>query len=162
MIRVVLSDPACEAMARATLAAGSEEACGLLLGQREGDLISVARVVATANVALDPTRRFEIDPAAQFAVLRAAREAGDAVVGHFHSHPVGPPAPSETDQAMACDLRALWVIAAPAAGQPEGTARGVLLAAYHPDAAGRLSPCVPAEGEAPADDSGLLCTFMVD
>jgi hypothetical protein len=48
------------------------EACGLLLG--EGSTIATAR--PTANVAPDPARHFEIDPASLIAAYREARGRG--------------------------------------------------------------------------------------
>ncbi|MGL1446678.1 Mov34/MPN/PAD-1 family protein, partial [Vibrio parahaemolyticus] len=48
------------------------EACGLLYGT--GERIDDAEIVA--NVAADPARGFEIDPAALFAALRAERAGG--------------------------------------------------------------------------------------
>jgi desampylase len=84
------------------------EACGLLLGR--GDLIEAAQ--PTANVAPDPARHFEIDPAALIAAHRAARAGGPALLGYFHSHPTGIAAPSPTDRAMAARDGRIWAIAA--------------------------------------------------
>jgi len=82
------------------------EICGLLLG-------SPARIeaaTACANVAADPARRFEIDPAALFTAHRAARGGGPQVIGHYHSHPSGQPVPSARDAAQAMGDGALWLI----------------------------------------------------
>ncbi|EGD59384.1 metal-dependent protease [Novosphingobium nitrogenifigens DSM 19370] len=84
------------------------EACGLLLG--EGSTIATAR--PTANVAPDPARHFEIDPASLIAAYREARGTGPAVLGHFHSHPTGLARPSETDAAMATRDGRIWAIVA--------------------------------------------------
>ncbi len=91
-------------------AAGSPgvEICGLLLG--DGDDIRIAR--SCRNVAADPARRFEIDPAALLAAHRMARSAGDRVVGHYHSHPSGRPVPSPRDAADAAPDGTLWLIVA--------------------------------------------------
>ena len=56
---------------------------------------------ATTNVAAAPERRFEIDPAALFAALRAERAGGTKLIGYWHSHPSGDPTPSPTDAAIA-------------------------------------------------------------
>ena len=53
----------------------------------------------TANVATDPTRHFEVDPAALVAAHKGARSGGAQVIGYFHSHPNGLARPSATDAA---------------------------------------------------------------
>ena len=83
-----------------------EEACGLLLGGGA----HIAAAVPCRNVAADPARRFEIDPASLLAAHRAARGGGPAVVGHYHSHPRGSPVPSPRDAADAPPDGALWLI----------------------------------------------------
>ncbi len=83
------------------------EACGLLFG-----VDGVERASVTANVSDDPSRRFEIDPAALIAALRAERGDGDRVIGYWHSHPSGDATPSATDAAMAAADGKIWVIAA--------------------------------------------------
>jgi len=67
---------------------------------------------ATENVTEDPERRFEIDPAALFAALRAERAGGPKIVGYWHSHPSGDATPSATDAAMAAADGRLWLIVA--------------------------------------------------
>jgi proteasome lid subunit RPN8/RPN11 len=82
------------------------EVCGLLFGA--GGRIEVAE--ACANVAPNPARAFEIDPAALFAAHRLARSGGMAVIGHYHSHPTGSPVPSPRDAAQAMGDGTVWVI----------------------------------------------------
>ncbi|MEO1169277.1 MAG: M67 family metallopeptidase [Pseudomonadota bacterium] len=84
------------------------EACGLLFG--ENGRIETAQ--PTENVARNPADSFEIDPAALFAAIRAERAGGDAIVGHYHSHPAGGVKPSARDAAMALDVGRLWLIVA--------------------------------------------------
>ncbi len=86
--------------------AAPAEACGLLLG--EGDV--VARATVAANVAPDPLRHFEIDPAALLAAHRAARDGGAQVLGYWHSHPNGRAGPSATDRAGASGDGRVWAI----------------------------------------------------
>jgi proteasome lid subunit RPN8/RPN11 len=95
------------------------EACGLLLGTRdEAGRAHVARVVPAPNTASGPDR-FEIDPALLLALHREARGAGEAIVGHYHSHPNGSPAPSARDLAEAAWPGLVWLIAALGAeGEP--------------------------------------------
>ncbi len=78
------------AAARAAL---PRECCGLLIG-RAGRVI---RSAAIENVARSPTR-FEMDPLGQARAERAALDAGAEVVGVYHSHPIGDPAPSAADR----------------------------------------------------------------
>ncbi|MGL4314132.1 MAG: M67 family metallopeptidase, partial [Sphingomonas sp.] len=84
------------------------EACGLLFGEAA----RIAEVSLCANVAADPLRHFEIDPAALFAALRAERAGGPKLIGYWHSHPSGKPTPSATDRAMAAPDGKYWLIVA--------------------------------------------------
>jgi desampylase len=90
----------------------AREACGLLLGAAEGGAERIAEARACANVAADPARRFEIDPAALFAAIRAERGGGPRLLGHYHSHPNGSARPSPQDAAMADRPGRLWLILA--------------------------------------------------
>src|SRR3546814_18866068 len=54
----------------------------------------IGQAVPAANVASDPRRTFEIDPAVLLAAHRRARSEGGLVLGHYHSHPGGRPMPS--------------------------------------------------------------------
>jgi proteasome lid subunit RPN8/RPN11 len=93
---------------RALAAASRDEVCGLLLG-RNG---AIEAIQPGANVAPDPSRHFEIDPATLIAAHRAARNGGPAVIGHYHSHPSGVAAPSATDAACAAPDGSLWLVVA--------------------------------------------------
>lgn len=83
-----------------------DEVCGLLLGAPN----SIDDVAVADNIAADKSCTFEIDPALQFAAIRAARSGGPAVVGCFHSHPSGSLQPSECDRAMIGTVGELWLI----------------------------------------------------
>lgn len=84
----------------------AHEACGLLFGSP--DRIEAAE--PAANVAPDPARRFEIDPAALFRAIRAERAGGPKLLGYYHSHPNGSAEPSATDRAMASGDDRIWLI----------------------------------------------------
>jgi desampylase len=84
------------------------EACGLLFGAAD----HVTGWQGTENVAADPQRHFEIDPAALFAALRAERAGRAPLLGYWHSHPSGDLTPSRTDAAMAAPDGRLWLIVA--------------------------------------------------
>jgi desampylase len=108
-MQVEVTSQALAAMRAAAAAAHPSEACGLLLG--EGARITEAR--ETRNVHPTPQTHFEIDPQALIDAHRAARGGtGPQVLGYFHSHPAGPPAPSATDRASASGDGRVWAIIA--------------------------------------------------
>lgn len=126
---VAISSCVIELIQSAAAAAAPNEACGLLFGAP--DRIDGASVAA--NVAADPRRRFEIDPAALFAALRAERGGGPTIVGHWHSHPGGRCEPSATDAAMASQDGRLWLIVARRnVGLWRATANGMLHDRFDP------------------------------
>lgn len=107
-MRVRISRRVVQAIQRAAAEAAPREACGLLFGDED----EVAGAQTTANVAKDPERRFEIDPEALFAAIRAERGGGPAIAGYWHSHPGGEATPSATDARMAAADGKLWLIVA--------------------------------------------------
>ena len=94
------------ALLDAAASAAPDEACGLLLG-REG---AIDRVQPCANVAGEPRRFFEIDPAALIAAHRAERGGGPVLLGYFHSHPSGVAEPSAEDRRQASGDGKVWAI----------------------------------------------------
>jgi proteasome lid subunit RPN8/RPN11 len=107
-MQVCITASALATMIAAAARAHPCEACGLLLGTDA----TVTTAQPTANIAADPDRRFDIDPAALIAAHRAARAGGPALLGYFHSHPTGLAAPSATDAAMAARDGRIWAIVA--------------------------------------------------
>ncbi len=105
---LTIAPAAIAAMLNAAAAANPLECCGLLLGH--GTRIETA--VPAPNVAPDPARHFEIDPAALLAAHKAARTGGPQVLGYFHSHPNGLTRPSATDAASAAHDGRIWAIVA--------------------------------------------------
>lgn len=89
-----------------------QEACGLLAGTRNSRGWHIVSVHPSPNRAVDTARHFLIDPALQLRVQRELREQGQAVIGHYHSHPNGVAMPSAVDLAMAQDLQPnhVWCI----------------------------------------------------
>jgi len=105
------------------------ECCGLLVGTIDrfqqtvthvvpagnitaADRRVVTRVVPAANVAPDDhRRRYQMDPAAVFEAFRRARHAGQHVLGFYHSHPDGPPAPSSHDRQTAWPEKSYLIVA---------------------------------------------------
>jgi proteasome lid subunit RPN8/RPN11 len=96
---VYIATAACDAIARHAAEAWPEECCGLLIA----DGPAIVEAAPARNIAAEPRRRFQIDPADHFAAIRASRLAGRRVVGAYHSHPMGEPQPSPTDLAEAFD-----------------------------------------------------------
>jgi len=70
----------------------TEEVCGLIAG--EGD---VPRRLLPVTNHLHRAEAFDMDPAELIAAMRDLREAGQALVAIYHSHPHGPAYPSATD-----------------------------------------------------------------
>lgn len=89
----------------AARAAPDREICGLLFGAPD----RIERIDPADNIADRPEDRFEIDPRALFAALRAERAGGERLIGHYHSHPNGSAEPSPRDLAAAEPGR-LWLI----------------------------------------------------
>lgn len=98
----------------AALAARPREACGLLVG----DGARIAAIVETRNLA-PRADRFLIDPARHLALQRELRGGAARIVGLFHSHPHGPPEPSEADRAGLGEPGRIWTITAVEGGRPE-------------------------------------------
>ncbi|MFA9516083.1 desampylase [Halopenitus sp. H-Gu1] len=88
---------------------GDEERCGVLVGDsdpdrgdrgdRDGqrDRSVVTETYPTENAAERPRTRYLIDPEELFEIIETVEASGHEVVGFYHSHPNGPPHPSETD-----------------------------------------------------------------
>lgn len=108
------------------------ECCGLLIGRRvEEDVRRVTRLVISPNVTEgDPRNSFEVDPQLRIEAERALRGTNEEVIGHYHSHPDAPPAPSAADQAQAHEPNLAWLIVAVSA---QGVGE---VAAYDPDPKG--------------------------
>jgi proteasome lid subunit RPN8/RPN11 len=76
------------------------EACGLLLGRREDPRAEILRVWPAAN-SLARADRYEIPAETVLEADRAARQAGQLLLGAWHSHPGARAIPSATDRAEA-------------------------------------------------------------
>jgi proteasome lid subunit RPN8/RPN11 len=97
-------------------AAFPRECCGLIEGSCNGDEIRATALYPTRNLAIEPDR-FEIDPAAHFALLRGLRGTGREILGCYHSHPNGRPELSPRDRKGAAEEDFVWLVAAIAAGE---------------------------------------------
>ena len=93
------------------------ECCGLLIGTE----LEAIDAVATANVAAEPRRHYQVSPVDHFAQIKRCRDGASQgaaavdVIGVYHSHPRSAPAPSPTDLEEAFG-EFLYIIAGPADG----------------------------------------------
>jgi proteasome lid subunit RPN8/RPN11 len=114
-----------------------EECCGLLIGNRAGARWTVRRLAPSTNVAEGDRRtRFEVDPAILLREQRRARDAGEALIGLYHSHPDGEPVPSAEDERRAWQADQAWLILA--AGRDRAIRVGAWLRG--PDARATFTP----------------------
>lgn len=128
MIRIAAAELA--RVVAAAEAAYPEECCGLLAGRLVGAgadrTITVTAVHPSSNIAREPQRSFEIDPALRLRLQRDLRTSGETVVGLYHSHPDGRAQPSATDLDRAWEPDLAWLITAVRAGQAILTTAHVL------------------------------------
>ena len=109
---IVISPADLAAIEAQASAAAPNEACGLLEGTTGADGFAVTSVHPSDNLAWKPTEMFEVDPRLLLRLQRELRGGPTQMIGIYHSHPHGPPAPSATDLAMAWQLELVWVITA--------------------------------------------------
>jgi len=105
-MRVEISSLLLAKLQAAVAATPEVERCGLLFG-------AVGRVTDISfaeNSAANPQRHFELDPAHLISAHRAARGGGPAVIGHWHSHPIGTAEPSPEDARCAVPDGSIWLI----------------------------------------------------
>jgi proteasome lid subunit RPN8/RPN11 len=87
------------------------ECCGLLIGGAS----RIDEALALENRAVDPLRRYEIDPRDYLAAVKRCRGTAHEVIGAYHSHVHSSAEPSATDLAEAVN-GFLYLIAGPLAG----------------------------------------------
>jgi proteasome lid subunit RPN8/RPN11 len=97
------------------LAEAPREVCGLIGGSGG----QARHIIAAPNVATEPETRYEIAPAVLVAGVMQFQAAGLDLIGLYHSHPHGPPAPSRTDLALATYPDAVYLIVGLRTGEPE-------------------------------------------
>jgi proteasome lid subunit RPN8/RPN11 len=113
---LILPKQLCAQIAQEAQSAFPHECCGLIEGLLDRLTLSQSKGEATA---IHPVRnlastrdRFEIDPTAHIALLRALRGTERAIIGCYHSHPNGRAEPSAHDLESANEDGFLWLIAA--------------------------------------------------
>ncbi len=105
-MHVTISSDVLDAIVAEARRQPAREVCGLLLGSG----CAITSYQSCANVAADTGSSFEIDPQALIQAHKRARTGGDAILGHYHSHPRGPAMPSVRDKAAATPDGSLWLI----------------------------------------------------
>jgi proteasome lid subunit RPN8/RPN11 len=143
-VKTVILPPVLQARMEAEArAAWPRECCGLIEGSVAGDFLSVTALHAIPNLSGAPDR-FELDPAEQIRVLRAARQEGRSILGCYHSHPDGRPEPSERDREGAGEDGFVWLILAlPEAGTVEIAAFAFAAGAFKPLAIAQFTSLDP-------------------
>ena len=95
-----------------------EEVVGVLAGERGADRSVVARTLGADNAADAPEARYEIAPGEELELLERVDDAGQDVVGFYHSHPDGPLAPSVVDARLAAWRGYSYLIVSLAGDEP--------------------------------------------
>lgn len=99
--RVVIAGDSLAQVVALAVQCPQQEICGLMGGRfRRGGEVFVKRIYSIPNVASNPAVTFRLDERAQVKALYAIANAGDELVGIFHSHPNGPDRPSQSDIAL--------------------------------------------------------------
>lgn len=112
-MRVHLADKLLATLREHARADFPNECCGLLVGTCNADIATITDVHKSRNLTSgDPSKSFEVDPKLRFDVMRDVQSKPDGidVIGHYHSHPNGPAAPSATDLSMAYEPDMIWLI----------------------------------------------------
>ncbi|MFP8891132.1 Mov34/MPN/PAD-1 family protein [Natrialbaceae archaeon A-CW2] len=94
---LVVPDSIREALVEAARDASPEECCGVLGGAFDPKHSRVTSWYPAANAAEEPRERYLIDPTVQLDIFETLEARGEEIVGFYHSHPRGPPVPSQTD-----------------------------------------------------------------
>ena len=115
-VTVTLPKALLQSFEAAAAAAHPKEACGLLVGWWEPDVVHVTEIHYSPNRAEDPTQGFEIDVGLQAHLQRSLRGTDSMLVGVWHSHPSGDAKPSEVDSLAAHDPDFVWIITAAVEG----------------------------------------------
>jgi len=123
MNKIVLKSSQFQQIEEEGAAAYPNECCGIMIGRDVSDGACTRRIVERLepmqNV-FDPEqqrRRFAVDPLALMKAEKSAAEAGQLVLGFYHSHPDHPARPSEFDREHAWPFYS-YIIVSIAQGKP--------------------------------------------
>jgi proteasome lid subunit RPN8/RPN11 len=140
MAKVLLSAQARQSICADMLQRPRIEACGLLIGEISATGDWLARHAIPLRNTRNSAVRFEFDSQE---LLEYDLAYGERIVGVYHSHPGGPPAPSGIDTANMENLQQspwIWLIVSFGGRRVSGGTKedDLLLAAYRHDPAGGL------------------------
>lgn len=90
---------------------GNQEIGGLLLST--SDSPGWIAIQPAHNIAENPKTAFTLDPHDVYETVKAAENTGLKVTGIYHTHPCGPPRPSQTDIQGMNSWPTTWLIATP-------------------------------------------------
>jgi proteasome lid subunit RPN8/RPN11 len=86
------------------------ECCGILLYQGEGPDVVTSSIRAANTTTDDPARRYALGHKAHLEAVKM-EAAGDAhIAGYYHSHPDGPPRPSQQDAKQAVNAMTYVIV----------------------------------------------------
>ena len=116
---LVLPADLARAIEREGSAAYPNECCGIMFGRDVGDERRVERLEPVTNsyTADEQYHRFSIEPKDLMRAEKSAADAGQLVLGFYHSHPDHPARPSETDRQAAWPFYS-YVIVSIGKGEP--------------------------------------------
>ena len=110
--RIVIARGVGQAMRAAVIAGGQNEVCAAVFGVASGGGgWRASRFRMLANLAVEPTLGFVVDPLELCSVDGEERDRGQRLLGLFHSHPSGDPRPSQRDRAASWPGIACWIAA---------------------------------------------------
>ena len=86
------------------------EACGVLVGTIDGDMVVVEKAVPIIN-SNRTTRSFELEPKEFYNAWNDAEKNGKEIVGVYHTHPRSSAVPSMWDRETMENDQGVWLIA---------------------------------------------------
>jgi proteasome lid subunit RPN8/RPN11 len=99
-------------LSRLALSASPAECCGLLVGHSIDDRLIVTAIHPSENLATDKHISFEIDFRIRLHLEEDLADGPGQLIGLYHSHPGGQPAPSNKDLTDASEPDLVWLILA--------------------------------------------------
>ena len=84
----------------------AQEICGFISRDQHDNF----KVIPVKNIATDPARFFEMDPAETIQAMKTMRDQASELFAIYHSHPASPAFPSKTDIEQAGYPDALYLI----------------------------------------------------
>ena len=91
-----------------------DECCGLLVGVAG----RIDEAVRTPSLERSPNR-YQVDPAAHFALIKRLRGTERTIIGAYHSHPHSAAEPSPSDIGEAYDPELIYVIVSLTGVEPD-------------------------------------------